>query len=229
MRKIFFALLLTFITVFPQVAFADAQTGKCKVAGDVMSTDSVGVFMEGVCSECYREGNCSLADIEIVFANIGNFILSIVAAFVLFFYVLGGIFLMTSGLRSANAAKGKDMIRKSTFGLFIVMIAFAGVRTLESTLRGEGLGSSPGIVCDGTSRTEGEKCGPNMLCESGSCITECAERFPTDPAPVQTALGKMVSSYDCVKTNTSGAKDCQPGLCPGPADVQCCKVTSIIP
>ncbi len=69
-----------------------------------------------------------------VVANIGNFVLKIVGSFVLFFYVLGGFWYLASHGDDSWVKKGKDAIKKSTFGLLIVMFAYLLIQTLTNVL-----------------------------------------------------------------------------------------------
>ncbi|MEK7451898.1 MAG: hypothetical protein AAB664_01025, partial [Patescibacteria group bacterium] len=116
MKKHIASLLLFFTILFtPSFAFAEYSSNYC--AGAVCGEGEVGTFMQGITQTCGNNGNCELKDIMMVFANVGNFVLKIVGSLVLFFYVLGGFWYLASHGDDAWVKKGKDAIKKSTFGL----------------------------------------------------------------------------------------------------------------
>jgi hypothetical protein len=170
-KKIGLLTLFLFLLIVPAVALADAQTGVC-TNGTKTSTE-VGVFMQGVCNECYDEGNCSIADIMTLVANVGNYILSIVASLVFLIYIIGGFFWIASHGDPAWVTKGKNYIRGATVGLVIILVAYTGVVTLKSALVGQ---LSEGYVICAGDETESQICGINSRCYGFSCIDACSYR-----------------------------------------------------
>jgi hypothetical protein len=195
---------------FPMLALADAITGEC-TEGTASQTEA-GAFMQGVCKECFYEGNCSLKDIMSVFANVGNYVIGIIASLVFLMYVIGGIFWIGSHGDKAWVEKGKKYIRNSTIGMLIVLFAYAGIQTLKLTLQtGEVSTEVATVICDGTELTEDEPCGDNSRCTEGICVSLCE-----------------LNRENKVCWDTSyfpGATECEDGttLCPsGGEDIQCC-------
>lgn len=137
---------------------------------------AVGPFMAGVTNACGNAGNCSLGDIMIVFGNVGNFVLRIIGAVVLFMYVLGGFWILAARGDSAWVSKGKKALSTATMGLVIVMVAYLGVRTLYALVTG----TEPNtwVICDGTN--DGAVCGVNSVCTSGACLLDDAHSISTD-------------------------------------------------
>jgi hypothetical protein len=219
---IFFGLVTSFL-LSPQVSLASATTGKCLTPGpnstDTSDKNNVGIFMVGVCSECWDEGDCSLGDIMTVVANIGNYILSIVGGLVLLAYILGGFWWIISHGNKAYVDKGKSYIKNATVGLIIVLFAYVGVYTLDTAVRG-GFGpdsdtnkTSSGVICDGSDESIGKECGDGMICtEYGGCYTKCYVSFPEDRmcydpnSGTGGALG--INTLDCLEGYCSGTMEC---------------------
>ncbi|HBR81129.1 MAG: hypothetical protein UX09_C0006G0004 [Candidatus Uhrbacteria bacterium GW2011_GWE2_45_35] len=188
-KKIFLLLSLLVVLLLPTIVLADAQTGIC--SSGTSSASDVGVFMEGICTECWEQGNCSIADIMTVVANVGNFILSIVGSLVFLVYIIGGFWWIASHGDPAWVTKGKKWIGSATLGLIIVLFAYTGVVALKFALVGQV--SEGYVVCAGT-ETNGQLCDINSVCSGFSCISECESGggFCTD----QTSAGIFETNGD---------------------------------
>lgn len=208
-------LLAAVFAITPFVVLAAASTpGTC--SSGTKSATEVGPLMQGICKECYDLGDCSVTDIMSVFANVGNYILGIIASLVFLMYVLGGMFWLGSRGDKAWVDKGKKYIRNSTVGLLIVLFAYAGITTLKLALESGEVGGDAIVICDGSEVTEGEACGLNKFCAVGQCLSECVINHKEE---------KM-----CIDTTTiigRSAQNCQEDLCPGDENVQCCDVPAI--
>lgn len=139
-KKIFFTLVAFLFLLAPSISSAAYVSDICP--GDPYSTtvhcpkESVGWFLQGVTNACGNAGNCTLTDIMVVVANVGNFVLRIIGAIVLFMYVLGGFWYLASHGDSKLIEKGKTALKVSTTGLIIVMVAYVAVQTLVKFLTG---------------------------------------------------------------------------------------------
>lgn len=207
----------SFLILFPTSVLASATTGKClgssyTSSSGVSSTDKedVGVFMVGVCQECWDLGDCGLNDILTVVANIGNYILSIVAGLVFLVYILGGFWWIASHGNTAWVTKGRTYIKNATLGLIIVLFAYAAVATLEMAVKTGEVGGEV-VVCDGSDESLGKDCGDNSICTLYGCASECQSRYSGQKA--------------CLDTNIWTYSGCEVGLCPGETNIQCCDTT----
>ena len=167
---LFFSLMIT-----PSFAHAAYSSNICNpggvcAEGPTEGFAGVGPFLTGISGKCGNNGDCELKDIMIVVANIGNFVLKIVGSFVLFFYVLGGFWYLASHGDDSWVKKGKDAIKKSTFGLIVVMFAYLGIQTLYSVLTTGEL-SSKYAICDGGAN-DGQQCGSVSSCQQGGCYVD---------------------------------------------------------
>ena len=94
MTRLAFFFLLFVLILAPQASFAyssnicESSTGCTEV--------EVGPFMEGISQGCGNLGDCTLADILLVFVNIGNYVVGIIGGVVLLMYVVGGFYCLAS-------------------------------------------------------------------------------------------------------------------------------------
>src|SRR3989339_792337 len=163
-----------FFTPSSVVAAPDCPATGC-------TTKQVGPFMDGISEVCGEKGTCSLVDIQTVFANIGNWVLGMVGAFVLLAYVMGGFYFLISGMPGMEKyrEKGKTALKMSTVGLVIVFVAFAALTTLKSVLMGGGI-STDGVQyvsCGPGDTNAGLSCDLNSTCtKSGLCVSKCEQK-----------------------------------------------------
>lgn len=168
--KIFFVCLFLFSLFLPISVMARAQTGTCGAdgSGGKKSSADVGVFLAGVCDECWDSGDCGLNDFLTVVANVGNYILAIIAALVFFVYILGGFFWIIAHGDKGYVDKGKKYMKNATIGLAIVLFAYIAVVSLRSVVTGE-VANEDYVICSGT-ETNGQPCAPNSKCDGFSCV-----------------------------------------------------------
>lgn len=204
----FFSFSLFLILLIPTAVLADAQTGICE--SQSYTKDDIGIFLTGICDECWDEGNCSINDFMTVIANAGNFILSIIAGLVFLVYILGGFFWIIAHGDKGMVDKGKKWIKNATVGLIIVLVAYTGVVALRSAITGE-IVSEGYVICSG-SDTDGESCALNSKCDGFSCVSNCEAGIDGFCTDVDTADTLPISKYAC----SSGVS-----LCPDETQ-QCC-------
>ncbi|KKR86558.1 MAG: hypothetical protein UU48_C0009G0013 [Candidatus Uhrbacteria bacterium GW2011_GWF2_41_16] len=219
--RLFSLILLIGVLIFiPQTVLADAKTGVC--TKQIPSNRNVGPFLQNVCLECYDQGNCSVNDILSVIASIGNFILGIIASLVFLMYIIGGIYWLTAGGDKGRVDKGKKYVVGSTFGLLIVLFAYAGITTLKLALESGKIGDQEVIICDGTDATEGKACGLNQKCVKNQCLSLCTIQYSAQE-------GEFFDQKYCADLSDdekTGNREtgCIKNLCPGGENIQCCNV-----
>lgn len=201
MSRIFFSILILASFVFLPVAGFAYESKFCST--EPCAADQVGVFMVGITKDCANKGNCTLKDIEQVFASTGNYIIGIVGGLVLLMYVIGGIYILTSAGDSTRLGKGKKYLSISTTGLVIVMIAFAAITTLKETLitpTGNGTDSVAETGC----KSGGQTCGAFKVCTTElTCLPICEVQMNGTCHDEQaTDFAKILNSNYCT-----------PGLC----------------
>ncbi len=226
--------ILAILLLVP-IGYASAATGSgiCKGTTEC-SIGEVGTFMQGISVACGNLGTCSITDITQVFYNVGNFILEIVGGLVFLAYVVGGFFFLLSGAPGIDQVKwrqkGMDALKKSTLGLIIVFVAYAGMYTLRSALKYGSVTGSEYVLCGPGNVNAGLACDLNSTCsDSGSCISECEKR---NESAVTTA--GTITFYECIDTttatssnnygkgtNTHGIGTPEKNLCPGGDNIQC--------
>jgi type IV secretion system pilin len=87
-----------------------------------------------VLPSCASSGNCSVCEIVQTAINIGQFILGIIGAVVLLFFVYGGFIMLTSGGKPDWVKKGKDILINAVIGLAIAFFAYTIVTFVVNTV-----------------------------------------------------------------------------------------------
>ncbi len=195
------------------------------------TTGEVGPFMQGISVGCGNAGNCNLQDINQVFVNVGNWVIGIVGVLVFLMYVYGGFMYLSAGFNPDGVKKGKQAIKISTLGLLIVFGAYAGIKTLESTIKNGTVAADAGdyVVCGPGDINAGSACGYNSVCSNdGRCVTKCEAAHGGDVLTVDDGLQEFY--YACLDTRETfdgsfiKIEGCEQNLCPGPNEIQCCLV-----
>lgn len=185
----------------------------------------VGKFMQGITTECGNLGNCSLEDILLVFANSGNFIVGIAGSLVLFMYVIGGFYMLSSRGDPGKVTTGKKYLTVSTTGLVIVLFAYLAIKTLEVTLRtSTGEGGDFVEVCNESNI--GQACGPSKTCWQSEtdgtgnilCVPTCGTIFQGGVCADLTEAESLILIPETYSACHVGS-----GLCPEPESQLCCE------
>lgn len=188
---------------------------------------------------CTATGNCGITDILVVFVNVAEFLLGIVGAVALLYFVYGGYVLITSGGSQERVKTGKDTLRNAIIGIAIVFLSGIIVRfTTDALTRGR---SEIRIV--GESCTTGTDAGKNFKSKSGLYVTIPAG-FRDKDEPAKTVVPEDVQcvakddckhlqalytarnrkeKFSCIKTTDANVTTCVRGLCPSKtSDYACC-------
>jgi hypothetical protein len=107
-----------------QAAFQDILKSKRAIL-----VEEAGIF-DGVSLACWEYGQCNLCEILVVFINVANGILTIVAILALVFFIWGAGYLMLSQGNEEMVSKGKGIIRATIVGTIIVFIAWQLMNTV---------------------------------------------------------------------------------------------------
>ncbi len=142
---------------------------------------------------CVKDGSCTLDEIVQTGVNFANFLLGLSGALFFLIFLYGGGMYLASFGRSEYVDKGKKAIKGAVIGIIIVVSAWTMVRFIITTLVPQG---APAPAS-----------GQAKVCPAPSTCT------PLLGSTAQAALA------DAEKKNLS----CVTGLCPGPANVLCCK------
>ncbi len=130
--KTFFAAGVLFLAVFfsfSATTFAssydqgilDQPGGKAKFTTE--SRDAGGLF-KGVTIACWHEGSCTLCDGLVVFINVANGILRLLAIVAVLFFVYGAGLLVLSQGNEDLVSKGKGALKATVIGTIIVLVAW---------------------------------------------------------------------------------------------------------
>ena len=238
-RRLLFSIALVSLLLIPAVGFAAYDSGICK-SGSTCTSTEVGPLMDGISKGCGNLGNCSLDDIMTVFINTGNYVIGVVGAVVLLMYVIGGIYMLTSGGKQERVQKGKKYLTVSTVGMLIVMFAYLGIVSLKGGLiYGDVSVFSTDSFVNCTEDTIGDTCDLNSTCtEDFLCVTACKQKKAGETSTTSGYFSSQTISWQCIDTTEypdsagSGVSsyttgECDTGLCPGDANFLCCVVVDV--
>lgn len=131
LKKLFIAsaLVLAVFFTFSAVVFASTadeeilkqKDGKAKFTTE--SRDAGGLFT-GVTIACWHEGSCTLCDGLVVFINVANGILRLLAIVAVLFFVYGAGLLVLSQGNEDMVSKGKNALKATIIGTIIVLVAW---------------------------------------------------------------------------------------------------------
>ena len=85
---------------------------------------------------CIRTGNCTICDLVQIVVNFGMFLLGIVGAVTLLFFVYGGFLMLVSGGKMDMVDKGKKILINSVIGLTLVLFAYSGTAFIVNIVSG---------------------------------------------------------------------------------------------
>ncbi|HTK60000.1 MAG TPA: pilin [Candidatus Baltobacteraceae bacterium] len=193
-------------------------------------------------SDAKIAGNCSISDILVVFGNLAEFLLGIVGAVALGYFVYGGFVFILSRGNKAEVDKAFGILRSAAIGVFIIFLSGVFVRfTIQALTGGSSKIPTIGETCKqgnpSTSDPKGDGLWvlmPEGINQDGSvkpqqltCIKK--EKSATKAGAPCTELNKALEDlqrperYNCVDVNTA-TTSCVRGLCSElPAQYACCK------
>jgi hypothetical protein len=111
------AVLALAIMFVPGAAFGQDDPRALQPARDA------GIF-SGVTTKCWQQGTCNFCDGLVVFINVANFILALLAIVAVIFFVYGAGHLALSSGNENYVHKGKEAIKASIIGTLIVLGAW---------------------------------------------------------------------------------------------------------
>lgn len=190
---------------------------------------------------CTRSGDCGISDILVVFANLAEFLLGIVGAVALGYFVYGGFVFILSRGSKGEVDKAFGILRSATVGVAIIFLAGVMVRfTIQALTGGQSAIPTIGETCDpGTQKSNmsggglwvsipgGVLAGGQPIAEGLVCIGKetAALKGGDDCLNLNTELegrGRQ-ERYSCINVNDA-TTSCVRGLCSKlEADFACCQ------
>ncbi|HLD00004.1 MAG TPA: hypothetical protein VJC11_03525 [Patescibacteria group bacterium] len=188
-------------------------------------------------------GPCNVCDGLQVGVNITQLMLGLLGAAALLMFTYGGVLMILSRGYAEQSQKGKEVLYNATKGVIIVLASWvivnyslAAVLGLKDYSKVSLFGATDNkpwyeVACTGptaqfplagscvSSETgqnldRGTECGAQSVCDgAGRCISECLYTYTDNSRSCQN-----------VDSRTGGTAGCQAGICPGPANIQCCTI-----
>jgi hypothetical protein len=186
---------------------------------------------------CTKLGNCGISDMLAVFINLAEYLLGIVGAVALGYFVYGGFLFILSRGNKGEVDKAMGVLRAATIGIFIIFLSGVLVRFTTQALTG-GNSAIPtiGETCNPDTKTsvlEGNGLWisiPSGLGDNGKPIPESLECVKKEvgltPGAECGNLNAALTShgrtekYTCMKIGE--ASNCVRGLCNLGSDYACC-------
>lgn len=196
-------------------------------------------------------GNCSITDILVVFGNLAEFLLGIVGAVALGYFVYGGFIFILSRGNKAEVDKAFGILRSAAIGVFIIFLSGVLVRFTTQALTG-GTSAIPtiGESCNSVTKksvAQGEKGAdglwvlmPEGIAQSGAVIPQglvCIKKedktatpdqlkgtkpYPCEYLNQELKDRKRPETYNCIDVSKA-TTSCVRGLCAKmPAEYACC-------
>ncbi|MBD3359862.1 MAG: hypothetical protein GF365_04125, partial [Candidatus Buchananbacteria bacterium] len=160
---------------------------------------------QGVLPACISTGRCTLCDMVQTAINIGLYLLGIVGALVLLFFVYGGFLMLTSGGAPDRIKKGKDVLINSVIGLGIAFLAYTVVTFTVSAVTKSGWDWQANLKC-AELPAQIKYTAPSNGGGSGGSGASCSKQADcTDANEFCNAMGKCVTRY-------AKGKDCSPAI-----------------
>lgn len=176
-------------------------------------------------------GQCGVSDILAVFVNLAEFLLGIMGAVALGFFVYGGFVWVLSGGEKDKVQKGKDILKNAVTGIAIIFLSGLIVRFTTRALTG---GNSPIPIVGEDCRTTPKKAkGIWISLPAGYTDKVIPKVIPEETVCIPTKDGckelqaklkerGRTEVYSCVSLAEGKATTCVRGLCSGGADKVCC-------
>ena len=202
---------------------------------------------------CTATGNCGISDMLAVFVNLAEFLLGIVGAVALGYFVYGGFVFILSRGNKGEVDRAFGILRSAAIGIAIIFLSGVFVRFTTQALTG-GQSSIPtlGETCssaDSKSNPKGDGLWvsiPAGVDASGQLVPEglvCVKKETRDPSKEQSSgktpypceeLNSVLKdrsraqgdndSYFCQDVNAYTGTSCVRGLCTKfPAQYACCQ------
>ncbi|MBU4360913.1 pilin [Candidatus Parcubacteria bacterium] len=193
---------------------------------------------------CVSSGNCNLCDALHLISNLARWILGIVGASALLFFVYGGFLWITSAGVSSRVQQGQSIMVNTVIGIIIVVLAWtvvnfviiSFVNTGDAKTKFEFVGKSDAEwyqLCVGEKGKECEYLSDGTPCENRTMHCE-AGKCESPNACVWLATVKKDSNYagwachtltECKLNNYNdcNAPNCERNLCPEGINNVCCK------
>ena len=193
---------------------------------------------------CISSGDCNLCDALHLISNLARWILGIVGASALLFFIYGGFLWITSAGVPARVQQGQKIMVNTVIGILIVVLAWTTinfiissfVETGEAETKFKFVGKSDAEwyqLCEGKDECKFKSigapcdnrngyCDKNNKCVSGT--TACAWLEKNNPDSYSgwscnSPKACILPNYDACDS----APNCQRNLCPGGAEQVCCK------
>ena len=195
--------------------------------------------------DCTKSGDCGISDILVVFANLAEFLLGIVGAVALGYFVYGGFVFILSRGNKGEVDKAFGILRSAVIGIAIIFLSGVFVRfTIQALTGGQSAIPTIGETCSSTAQKSDPKGdglwvsipsgvtpGGQIIAESLVCIAKETAKAGDDCLNLNHELeGRgRPERYSCIDVNDA-TTSCVRGLCAKlSSQYACCRKGSTVP
>lgn len=179
---------------------------------------------------CIRTGRCGLEEIASGFVILIRYLLGMMAAVSLVYFVWGGVYWIGSGGNMSKIEKGKNIMVNTILALVVAFTSYLVINFFVNDLLGAKSGYRVSNECPANS--DGRVCnsgsGRNYECYQGMCVTKCeiADKESDAGIPISGWTIDPSWSLSCADINNVGEP---PNLvwqdlnnyCPGGEEIKC--------
>jgi hypothetical protein len=192
--------------------------------------------------ECTQSGNCGIADILAVFINIAEYLLGIVGAVALGYFVYGGFVFILSRGSKGEVDRAFGILRSAAIGIFIIFLSGVLVRfTTQALTGGQSAIRTIGETCNSSTQESaasgdgiwvllpgGQGDGGTKIPEGLVCVKkeDAATKSGDECANLNGLLKERgrTETYTCMDIGSVQQGTCVRGLCSKlPAQYACCR------
>lgn len=85
---------------------------------------------------CFGEGNCTVYDFITTLVAISQWLLGLLGVLALFFFILGGVYMMLGGAKQDYRTKGKEILKNSVIAIIIIFSSWLIVKLVLGRILG---------------------------------------------------------------------------------------------
>lgn len=172
---------------------------------------------------CTATGNCGISDMLAVFVNLAEFLLGIVGAVALGYFVYGGFVFILSRGNKGEVDRAFGILRSAAIGIAIIFLSGVFVRFTTRALTG-GTSAIPtiGESCDSKGQTSAEK-GDGLWVSIPAGVSQDGKIVPEGLICVKKETGACKDGSDC-----RGGKCTDGSACGNTPGMECQNLNGIL-
>lgn len=91
---------------------------------------------QAIYDRCFEKGDCTIYDFITTLVAISQWLLGLLGVIALFFFILGGIYMMLGGAKQDYRTKGKEILKNSVIAIIIIFSSWLIVKLVLGRILG---------------------------------------------------------------------------------------------